>query len=224
MGRKKTVINPKSGKRLSSLLKSQNMSQKALAEKLSYTPQQISRIVNSKERLTEEFARRVVCLFENGNIIDTVRVEWLMGYDNFETEGDRIDFIVTKREERATLIQRLVELHGYDVSVEKEFVVERKEDKQAQKKAIQKALSEWSESSCHLQYPAGISDEDILKRVHNNFPEAVIEVRAPNGPILARYIERREYLRILQNIDDYIEMQLSFLFHEFSNSNMVNGY
>ena len=46
----------------------------------------------------------------------------------------------------------------------------------------------------------------------NTSPEPVISVKSPSGTI--RYIERCEYESLLKSIDNYIEMQLSFLFRK----------
>ena len=119
MGRKKMEINLISNERLSSLLKEKKIKQSELAEKLNYTPQQISRIVTGKERLTEDFARKIIELFKTGDLetdmFDTIRYEWLMGLDNFKTEGDRMDAFYEGKEERTALTIRLVELCGYSV-------------------------------------------------------------------------------------------------------------
>jgi len=200
MGRKRTEINIESGYRLSSLLSERNIQQKELAEALYYTPQQISRIVTGKAPMTEEFARKVVELLksidretalaktdESGAVVETIRYEWLMCYDDFKTEGDRISLICQRDSDRENIIEQLIELHGYSVSFEG-----------------------WDGKTCHLQYPPGISDEDILKRVHDTLPEPIISVESPSGA--TRYLDRREYIQIMKSIDDYIEMQLSFLF------------
>lgn len=70
MGRKRVVINPESGKRLSQLLSDHNIQQKELASALNYTPQQVSRIITGKDRLTEDFARRVVEFFSPDRPVD----------------------------------------------------------------------------------------------------------------------------------------------------------
>ena len=210
MGRKKVEINPKSGERLSSLLKEHGMTQKALADALGYTPQQISRIVNGKERLTEDFACKVRELFDAG--FDTVRSEWLTGNDDFKTETDRINLICDSFFESRDIIQRLIELHGYEVTVDKIFTVDRKGTEEEQWEKNRKALTEWCGSSCYLQYPPGISDEEALARFHNSYPEAIIKIKNHFGG--TSYIERCEYSRIIRAIDDFVEMQMSFLFRK----------
>lgn len=117
MGRKKVEVNPESGKRLSSLLKDYNMQQKELAKALNYTPQQISRIITGKDRLTEEFAHKVIELFKTGDLetdlLDTVRYEWLMCYDDFKTTGERITSSVEDRSRKTNLIIEIMELHNF---------------------------------------------------------------------------------------------------------------
>jgi len=179
------------------------MQQKELAEKLIYTPQQISRIITGKAPMTEEFAHKVVELFKSIDlkaasaemdepdpvkpVVETIRYEWLMCYDDFKTVGDRISHICQRDGDRESLIEQLIKLHGYSTAFEK-----------------------WEGRVCHLQYPPGISDDEALKRVHNTYPEPIISVESPTGA--TRYLDRCEYIQIVKSIDDYIEMQLSFLF------------
>lgn len=208
MGRKQAKINIESGKRLSLILSERNMQQKELAEAISYTPQQISRIIKGKSPMTEEFAHTVVERFRAIDreaalaemdksemdksemvepVIETIRYEWLMCYDDFKTEGERISYICKKDGDRESMIEQLIKLHGYS-----------------------SAFETWDGRTCYLQYPPGISDEEALKRIHETYPEPIISITAPTGAI--RWVDRCEYRRIVKNIDDYIEMQLSFLF------------
>lgn len=82
MSRRRTEINTIRGKRLRTLLLENNMDQKLLAEKIGYTKEHISYIINGRRNLTADAAELIVKLFP------TIRFEWLMGYDNFKTEED----------------------------------------------------------------------------------------------------------------------------------------
>lgn len=205
MGRKRVEINLECGERLSLILSERNMQQKELAEALKYTPQQISRIITGKAPMTEGFAHSVVELFKSIDreaalaemdelepvepVIETLRYEWLMCYDDFKTESERISYICQNDGNRESMIEQLIKLHGYS-----------------------SAFEGWDARTCHLQYPPWISDDEALERIHDTQPDPIISVTAPTGAV--RYLERREYLRIVKNIDDYIEMQLSFLFRK----------
>lgn len=214
MSRKKIEINPKCGERISLVLKEHKISQKQLADGLYYTQQQISRVVTGKDRLTEDLAKNITGFLKSNNIATDIRYEWLMCMDDFKTEGERIHSICSQSIERDEIINRLIELHGYKVALEKIFTSEGKDTEEDQLEADKKALAEWSGSSCHLRYPPGISDEDALSRIHSTYPEPIIRITAPVGPIICRFVEQCEYLRIVKDIDDYIEMRMSFLFRK----------
>lgn len=187
MGRKRAEINVIRGVRLKALLKSKGVEQQTLADMIGYSVEHISYIINGKRNLTEDAAKRIVELFPG------TRISWLLGYDDYETESDRISSIIGRNHNRHDLICNLISMHGYTVS---------------------KSDLHPSGGSCHLQYPPGISDEDVLRRIHSTRPEPIISIKAPSGS--CRFVEGCEYRRILKNIDDYIEMQLSFLFRKLT--------
>lgn len=119
-----------------------------------------------------------------------VRVEYLLLKDDFRTEDDRIRFIAKKQYEESDAVTSLIALHGYTVTLEPGM----------------------QGSSCHLQYPPGISDADILERARSATPDAIICITAPNGS--KRYMEESEFRGIVKSIDDYVEMQMAFLFRK----------
>lgn len=82
MSRRHIEIDPKCGRRLKGLLIKNKVPQCDLAAKLGYEPQHISNIVRGKRRLTPEMAYPIADMFH-------VRAEWLLGYDDFETQRDR---------------------------------------------------------------------------------------------------------------------------------------
>ena len=84
MPRKQTEINPIRGKRLRSLLEKYGMEQQELANKLGYTKEHISYIINGKRNLTQEAAETIVKIFPE------TRIGWLLGYEEHETNDDII--------------------------------------------------------------------------------------------------------------------------------------
>lgn len=84
MARKQTEVNPICGERLRSLLEKYGMEQQELANRIGYTKEHISYIVNGKRRLTQEAAEAIVKLFPE------TRVGWLLGYEEHETDHDII--------------------------------------------------------------------------------------------------------------------------------------
>lgn len=167
MGRKKVEINPECGKRLSLLLNDHEMQQKQLAEALNYTPQQISRIITGKDRLTEEFARKVIEYFKTGNketdMFDIARFEWLMCYDNYKTLWDQMRSIARGKDEIRALISRLMQLCGYEI-VEKAFPVNTKRFTKEELEAFEKRPYQ------HVCYAleSHRQDRDMIYRVLDN--------------------------------------------------------
>lgn len=82
MGRKHTKINAIRGERLKALLEEKGIDQKVFAEKIGYTPEHISYIINGKRNLTQDAAEGIVKIFPE------IRVGWLLGYDDYETDDD----------------------------------------------------------------------------------------------------------------------------------------
>lgn len=83
MGRKKVEINPIRGERLKMLLNENGVDQKELADKIGYTKEHISYIINGRRNLTEDAAKLIVRHFPG------TRIEWLMGYDDFLTNYEK---------------------------------------------------------------------------------------------------------------------------------------
>lgn len=99
MARKEVVINPKSGERLKEWLLDIKLSQAELAERINYSQQLISDIVRGKRSMTKEFAQAVrQNTYKPGYNIygeeitqDSVRVQWLLGLDDYKTDEDSAD-------------------------------------------------------------------------------------------------------------------------------------
>ena len=84
MSRKKVEINKERGKRLRQLLLDRGMDQSELADKLNYTKEHISYVVNGHRNLTQDMAEAIVKIFPD------VRVGWLLGIDKHMTNLDII--------------------------------------------------------------------------------------------------------------------------------------
>ena len=116
MSRKKTEINPKRAENVKKLIEAEKITQTELADRIHMTQQNISRIVQMKQPLTEETAQDIISAFpEKG-----YRIEWLLGYDDFPTESERI--IAHIREELTELnsenigFVELAKSRGYTVT------------------------------------------------------------------------------------------------------------
>ena len=181
-------LSKERGGRVKQLLHEQNVRQIELADKIGVTPEHLNAILNGKRTLTFEHAQSIAKLFN-------VRFEWVMCFDDFRTEDERICAALSGPGERLALIERLMGIHGY-----------------THKEQYDKEICSYIER-IHLEYsPDSLSDDEILQMAHQkeDFPDPVITVLGPNGK--ESHINYCEYRRIVQDIDDYIEMRLSFLF------------
>ena len=115
MSRTKTEINPKRAENIKKLIEGEKITQTELADRIHMTQQNISRIVQMKQPLTEETARLIIEAFPE------YRIEWLLGYDDFMTKEDLYNDILHKAKEEATLLHSglfsLAKLSGFKVDV-----------------------------------------------------------------------------------------------------------
>lgn len=122
MGRKKQEINPVPGRRLKKLLRCFHIQQKKFAEQIGYTEQHLSLIITGQRNLTMDAAQKIAKLMN-------VRVEWLMGLDNYMTQHD-IDVlpqlnIINYRIGLRSAIELLMKSVGYQI-IEHPKDIERK--------------------------------------------------------------------------------------------------
>ena len=103
MSRKKTEINPIRAERVKALIEREGISQSAFAGKIPMTQQNVSRIINLKNALTEETARLIIERFPE------YRIEWLMGYDDQMTVYDFGDFATETHDKIADGIWGMIE-------------------------------------------------------------------------------------------------------------------
>lgn len=82
MSRPKTEINPERAERVKILMKRENIKQNILAERIYQTQQNVSRILQKRQPLTEETAKLIVKAFPQ------YRLSWLLCYDNYMTVDD----------------------------------------------------------------------------------------------------------------------------------------
>ena len=105
MSRKKTEINPIRADRLKTLIDASGITQKQLADRIYQSQQNISRIIQKRQPLTEETARLIISAFPD------FRIEWLLGYDDIMKKQDLIPTKYEKmRIEKDTLERSLFEL------------------------------------------------------------------------------------------------------------------
>lgn len=112
-GRPMREINLKRQERFKTFLEDQKengITQKKLAEMLFISQQTISKIANKSGNLTEETAERISKLFPQ------YRLQWLLGFDDFKTDDERINASINRRAEYIDLTEQLLFSHGYTIT------------------------------------------------------------------------------------------------------------
>lgn len=113
MSRKRLEVNPIRGERLKMLLIENGVDQKEFAEKIGYTKEHISYIVNGRRNLTEDAAQATIKQFPG------TRIEWLMGYDDFKTEAASFHSVINTMKNESNLLYTglcaLGLLTGYEI-------------------------------------------------------------------------------------------------------------
>ena len=84
MSKKATEINPIRAERIKIIIDRENINQQKLAELIFQTQQNISRIIQKRQPLTEETAQAIIRAFPE------YRIQWLLGYDDVMTVNDEI--------------------------------------------------------------------------------------------------------------------------------------
>lgn len=82
MAKARVEINPKSAERLKHFCESKNINQSELARIIDVTPKTISAIATQKTAMSANIAYLIKAKFND------IRVEWLMGQDEYMTESD----------------------------------------------------------------------------------------------------------------------------------------
>lgn len=113
MSRKKTEINPIRAERLKTLISEQKIKQTELAERVHYSQQHISGIINQKIALTEETAADISSAFPKYS------VEWLLGYSDHKNSTDAFIHSIQQMNKEGDLLntafQSLAALSGYNI-------------------------------------------------------------------------------------------------------------
>ena len=117
MGRSPVTINPKTGERLKDWIREIGITQEAFAKRSHMTQQHLSNIVNGKKALTIDRAKQISDKIRNENG-ERIRVEYLLGLDDFKTEHKRIESYFSHTHTEQDLIEKLIELHGYTIETE----------------------------------------------------------------------------------------------------------
>ena len=188
--------NIKKGERVLECRLLAGFSRETLAEKVSELPENGSRSRSAKQlgyietgarSLSPKYARLLAKVLG-------VREEYLLFEDDVKTDAEYVSKIVGQQVSRQENIEQLVKLHGYFV----EDIEYPPED----------GNKNWG-SCCRIQYPPDSTEAEIIERARNTVPEPVVTMRSSDG---LRKMEYSEYHRLLQDIDDYIEMRLALVF------------
>ena len=98
MSRRKTEINPLRAERLKKLIEESGLTQTAFSNKVHYSQQLISHIINKKVALTEGTAKDILSYYPK------YRFNWLMGYDDYMTEDDLLNGEIGRLKSRNDLM------------------------------------------------------------------------------------------------------------------------
>lgn len=88
MSRKKTKIKPESAERLKIILDRENKTQTQLSKIINMSQQNISKIMQKKQALTDDTAQLIVDAFSDRPPEKRYRLLWLLGYDDYMTLED----------------------------------------------------------------------------------------------------------------------------------------
>lgn len=196
MSRKRVEVNPIRGKRLKMLLTENGIDQQELADKIGYTKEHISYIINGRRNLTEEAAQAVVKQFPG------TRIEWLMGYDDFKTQLQSSLFpvvkslISTKNRERA--LKKMLSVYGLSIEFDPKepphsFEVLENTKIEDMDKIPEEVLSQ------------GISD--FMERGDNQ-PDYIL--KCSSGETILR-CSKKQIKQLEIDIEDYLEFKLNKL-------------
>ena len=113
MAKRRAEINPIRGKRLRQVLSEHKMDQRELAEKIGYTKEHISYIINGKRNLTPEAAEAIVKIFPD------IRLGRLLGIEDCERDSDVIEAKMSEKimnlEATETLLKFSIKYSGYNI-------------------------------------------------------------------------------------------------------------
>lgn len=115
MARTRQKVNPKSADRLKQFYREHKITQERLSEVTGISQNTLSRIANGKAALSHVVATEIVKVFPD------IRVEWLMGLDDYRTENERTFSLFSdwnrewKRRLGAVCI--LAALSGYEINL-----------------------------------------------------------------------------------------------------------
>ena len=104
MSRKRTEINSIRAERFKIIISREKITQTELQGMIHLSQQSISRIVQSKQALTEETAQAII------NVFPDYRIEWLLGYDDTMLVSDEIMQVVRNKVDSAEAIRQVINL------------------------------------------------------------------------------------------------------------------
>lgn len=113
---KKVKINPKTSIRIKEFLNDSGLNQQELANLIFCSPQHISRIVQGHCGLSRDTAEEIAKHY-------SIRVEYLLGEDDYKTEEDETNALLEEKREKYDQFFRCfvsaAEIMGYSITYEK---------------------------------------------------------------------------------------------------------
>lgn len=122
MGRKKIEINPIRGENLKTLITITGLTQQEFADRIGYSKEHLSYIVNGKRNLTDEAAEHIISklsILPNCSE-SSVTLEWLLGYTNYKNSAEQFAQIINEVRSETELLHTglcaFAKLNGYTIS------------------------------------------------------------------------------------------------------------
>lgn len=195
---KRQEIKPGQGNRLKECIKHANITQDRLAELVYTTPQTISKIANEKSPLSYDNAVRISRALK-------VRLEYLLLEDDYMTEAEIMHEYHSQDLARKNSCHSLIEVLGYTVKT-------MKENPDGSRESIHGHFK-------RLTFPEDYSLTQIKQQAELTPPVRMYTLSAPDGRSV--FIEQDEYVRLIQDIEDYAIMKCEKHFQQFERGQRI---
>lgn len=196
MAKRKQEINPKCGENLKRLYERYGITQAQLSEKTGISQNTLSRIINGKAALSYNIATQIADYYPD------IKISWLMGETEFQTEMEEKLFPVVKRliskKKMEKSVLALLKVWGISIELNSEDCPDLTTDE-----------------FCDLP-PNGMTEICKASFEKINGPRAFV-IKDEHGEIF-KYISHEEYWRFIEDIFDYVDMKFDKL-TQASNTN-----
>ena len=110
MSKKATEINPIRAERVKTIIDREDINQQKLAELIFQTQQNISRIIQKRQPLTEETAQAIIRAFPE------YRIQWLLGYDDIMLKEEYKQAFIDRMDAANNAVMTLIDASVREIS------------------------------------------------------------------------------------------------------------